>query len=133
MDMPIWLHPADPALRVRLFGKKDKKGKYMPRIIVVNRDGVEREVSGEIGLSLMEAIRDNGFDELTAICGGCCSCATCHVHIDPQFSGEISPMNADEDDLLDTSADRDATSRLSCQIQVTGQLDGLKVTIAAEG
>lgn len=104
----------------------------MPQLIVVTRDGKERAVEGEVGLSVMEVIRDNGFDELLALCGGCCSCATCHVHVDPEFAGKLAPMSEDENDLLDSSMDRDETSRLSCQIQFTSALDGLRVRIAAE-
>ena len=104
----------------------------MPKLIVVTREGEEREVEGEAGLSIMEVIRDNGFDELLALCGGCCSCATCHVHVDPEFAGKLPPMSEDENDLLDSSSDRDETSRLSCQIQFGPALDGLRVTIAAE-
>lgn len=104
----------------------------MPKLIVVTRQGEEREVTGETGLSVMEVIRDNGFDELLALCGGCCSCATCHVHVDPEFAAKLPPMSMDEDDLLDSSSDRNAQSRLSCQIPFTDALDGLRVTIAAE-
>lgn len=104
----------------------------MPQLIVVTRDGEERTVEGEVGLSVMEVIRDNGFDELLALCGGCCSCATCHVHVDPEFAGKLAPMSENENDLLDSSMDRDETSRLSCQIQFTSALDGLRVKIAAE-
>jgi ferredoxin, 2Fe-2S len=104
----------------------------MPKLIVVTRDGEEREVMGEAGLSVMEVIRENGFDELLALCGGCCSCATCHVHVDPEFAAKLPKMSMDEDDLLDSAGDRDATSRLSCQIPFTDELDGLRVTIAEE-
>ena len=104
----------------------------MPKLIVVNRAGEEREVEAAAGLSVMEAIRDNGFDELLALCGGCCSCATCHVHVDPAFADKLPAMSEDENDLLDSSDTRDATSRLSCQIPFTDALDGLKVTIAEE-
>ncbi len=104
----------------------------MPQLTVVTRQGEERTVEGEVGLSVMEVIRDNGFDELLALCGGCCSCATCHVHVDPAFADKLPAMSEDEDDLLDSSSTRDATSRLSCQIQFTGALDGLKVRIADE-
>ena len=104
----------------------------MPKLIVVTREGEEREIMGEAGLSVMEVIRDAGIDELLALCGGCCSCATCHVHVDPAFVAKLPKMSADEDDLLDSSADRNATSRLSCQVAFTEDLDGLKVTIAAE-
>lgn len=104
----------------------------MPQLTVVTRDGTERTVTGQAGLSLMEVIRDNGFDELLALCGGCCSCATCHVHVDPEFADKLPKMSMDEDDLLDSAGDRDATSRLSCQIPFTDALDGLRVRIAAE-
>ncbi|BBC74132.1 ferredoxin [Altererythrobacter sp. B11] len=104
----------------------------MPKLIVVTREGEERTVEADAGLTVMEAIRDNGFDELLALCGGCCSCATCHVHVDPAFVSLLPPMDEDENDLLDSSDDRDETSRLSCQIPFTDALDGLKVRIAEE-
>ncbi|RJY09012.1 2Fe-2S iron-sulfur cluster-binding protein [Aurantiacibacter aquimixticola] len=104
----------------------------MPKLIVVNRAGEESTVDAADGLTVMEAIRDNGFDELLALCGGCCSCATCHVHVDPAFQGKLPAMSEDEDDLLDSSDHRDETSRLSCQIPFTGDLDGLKIRIAEE-
>jgi 2Fe-2S ferredoxin len=104
----------------------------MPKLIVVNRAGEESEVTVGDGLTVMEAIRDNGFDELLALCGGCCSCATCHVFVDPAFADKLPPMTEDEDDLLDSSDHRDASSRLSCQLPFSAELDGLKVTIAPE-
>ena len=104
----------------------------MPKLIVVSRDGSEKTVEAESGLSVMEAIRDNGFDELLALCGGCCSCATCHVVVDPAFADKLPKMSEDEDDLLESSDHRAATSRLSCQIPFTADLDGLHVTIAPE-
>jgi 2Fe-2S ferredoxin len=104
----------------------------MPKLIVTTRSGETREVEAQAGLSVMEAIRDNGFDELLALCGGCCSCATCHVHVDDEFLPLLPAMTADEDDLLDSSDDRNASSRLSCQIPFTEALDGLRVRIAEE-
>ena len=104
----------------------------MPKLIVVNRAGAETTVEAASGLTVMEAIRDNGFDELLALCGGCCSCATCHVHVDPAFKDRLPAMSVDEDDLLDSSDHRDENSRLSCQIPFSDDLDGLKVTIAEE-
>ena len=104
----------------------------MPTLVVVTRDGTEKSVEGEAGLSVMEVIRDAGFDELLALCGGCCSCATCHIHVDAEFTDRVPPMSADEDDLLDSSDHRTAESRLSCQIPFDDSLDGLRVTIAAE-
>lgn len=104
----------------------------MPKLVVVNRAGEEKSVDAEAGLSVMEALRDNGFDELLALCGGCCSCATCHVYIDPAFADALPPMSEDENDLLDSSDHRNPQSRLSCQVQITPALDGLKVVIAPE-
>ena len=104
----------------------------MPKLIVTTRSGDTREIEAAAGLTVMEAIRDNGFDELLALCGGCCSCATCHVHVDPEFASLLPAMTGDEDDLLDSSDDRDDTSRLSCQIPFTEALDGLRVRIAEE-
>jgi 2Fe-2S ferredoxin len=104
----------------------------MASITVVRRDGSERELRPAPGLSLMEIIRDSGTDELLALCGGCCSCATCHVYVDPPFDTQLPPRSSDEDDLLDSSDHRQANSRLSCQIGFTEALDGLRVTIAEE-
>jgi 2Fe-2S ferredoxin len=104
----------------------------MPSLVIVTRDGTERIVEARAGWSVMENIRDNGFDELLALCGGCCSCATCHVHVDPQWLGRLKPRGADEEDLLDTSDHKTEASRLSCQIEFGPELDGLKVTIAPE-
>lgn len=104
----------------------------MPSLIVVDRNGNEKTVSGDAGLSVMEVIRDNGFDELLALCGGCCSCATCHVHVDGAWTEKVGAPSEDESDLLDSSDFRQENSRLSCQIQLSDELDGLKVTIAPE-
>ena len=104
----------------------------MPKLVVVNRAGEEKTVDAAAGLSVMEAIRDNGFDELLALCGGCCSCATCHIHVDAAWADKLPAMSEDENDLLDSSDHRNASSRLSCQIQLTDALDGLKVAIAPE-
>ncbi|RZF65767.1 2Fe-2S iron-sulfur cluster binding domain-containing protein [Sphingomonas populi] len=104
----------------------------MPKLIVVTREGEERVLDGQVGHSVMEIIRDAGIDELLALCGGCCSCATCHVHVDPEFAAKLPKMSADEDDLLDSTNERDATSRLSCQLPFSEELDGMRVRIAEE-
>jgi 2Fe-2S ferredoxin len=104
----------------------------MPKLIVVNRAGDESSFEAREGVSVMEAIRDNGFDELLALCGGCCSCATCHVYVNEEWTGAVGVPSEDENDLLDSSDHRRARSRLSCQIMMTADLDGLRVAIAPE-
>ncbi|WP_156843168.1 2Fe-2S iron-sulfur cluster-binding protein [Novosphingobium aquimarinum] len=104
----------------------------MPKLIVTTREGETRNIEAANGHSVMEAIRNAGIDELLAICGGCCSCATCHVYVEPDSAGELSAVSETEDDLLDSSDHRKAGSRLSCQIIMSDELDGLKVEIAPE-
>ncbi len=104
----------------------------MAEIFVTTRDGTEHTLAAKPGMSVMEVIRDGGVDELLALCGGCCSCATCHVYVDDGFAGLLPALGADENDLLDSSDHRTAHSRLSCQIPFKAELDGLKVTIAPE-
>jgi Ferredoxin len=104
----------------------------MVTIRVTDRAGQEKAVDGQEGLSIMEVIRENGFDDLLALCGGCCSCATCHVHVAPEYLSLLPPMSDDESDLLDSSDHRIDGSRLSCQLRCTASLDGLRVTIAPE-
>lgn len=104
----------------------------MPKLVVITRAGEEKEIEASAGVSVMEAIRDNGIDELLALCGGCCSCATCHVYVDPAFADKVKPLSEDENDLLNSTDHRTENSRLSCQLEITGELDGLKVTIAPE-
>jgi ferredoxin, 2Fe-2S len=104
-------------------------------MIVVNivaRSGEEQELQGEEGYSLMDVIRGGGVDELLALCGGCCSCATCHVYVDQQFLPMLPAISADEDDLLDGSSHRMPQSRLSCQIKCIPAMNGLRVRIAPE-
>nr|WP_087576125.1 2Fe-2S iron-sulfur cluster-binding protein [Sphingomonas sp. CDS-1] len=104
----------------------------MPKLILTTREGTESAIMGSADISVMEVIRDAGVDELLALCGGCCSCATCHVHVDEDWLDKLPPMMEDENDLLDSSDHRSATSRLSCQLPFSDALDGLRVTIAPE-
>lgn len=104
----------------------------MAMLVVTDRAGNKKEISAAPGLSVMEIIRDAGFDELLALCGGCCSCATCHVYVDPALLGKLSMLGEDENDLLDSSDHRRPNSRLSCQMILTAALDGLEVQIAPE-
>jgi len=104
----------------------------MPTLTVITRRKEARTVVGEPGLSVMEVLRSQGFDEVQALCGGACACATCHVYVDPAQAELLPPMTSDESDLLDSSAHRRTTSRLACQIPFTNELGGLCVTIAPE-
>jgi ferredoxin, 2Fe-2S len=102
----------------------------MSTISVTMRDGETRLLSAQTGMTVMEIIRDAGIDELLAICGGCCSCATCHVHVATEDLSGLPAMSDDEDDLLESSSHRTANSRLSCQLVFQDSLDGLSVAIA---
>jgi ferredoxin, 2Fe-2S len=103
----------------------------MPELTIVSRDGTAHVMAAQLGISLMEAIRDGGFDnEVLAICGGCCSCATCHIYVDPEFADRFPPIGGDENALLDGLATRTSDSRLSCQLSVMPALEGARFTIA---
>jgi 2Fe-2S ferredoxin len=104
----------------------------MPKLTIVRRSGAETTVDAAGGQSLMEAIRGAGEDELLALCGGCCSCATCHVYVDDDYLNRLLPLSADENDLLDSSGHRTSRSRLSCQVRFNEALAGLRVAIAPE-
>ena len=101
-------------------------------VLVTARDGHQQAIQGEAGASLMEAIRAGGLDELQAICGGCCSCGTCHVYVEGGPADQLTPMSDDENDLLDCSDFRQENSRLSCQIKFSPDLAGLELRIAPE-
>jgi ferredoxin, 2Fe-2S len=105
----------------------------MPKLMVTTRAGQAREVEAPLSRTVMDAIRDEGMAELQALCGGCCSCATCHIYVDPAFADRLPPVGEDEDALLDGSDYRTPASRLSCQIRMLESLEGLQVTIAPEG
>lgn len=105
----------------------------MPKVTYVQPDGTEVTLDARDGDSVMETAVKNGVRGIVAECGGACACATCHVYVDDAFSdvaGEPGPL---EDDMLDgAAAERKPTSRLSCQIKMRDELDGIKVTIAPE-
>jgi 2Fe-2S ferredoxin len=99
---------------------------------VTSRSGAKSELTVQSGMTLMEALRGNGSDELLALCGGCCSCATCHVYVDKGPEEVMKVASSDEGDLLDSSEYRHANSRLSCQIKLGSHHDGMAVRIAPE-
>jgi 2Fe-2S ferredoxin len=104
----------------------------MPKLIVTTNDGKEQMIDGDTGQSVMEVIRNGGIVDLLALCGGCCSCATCHVYVDPAFAALLPPATEDEDELLSSSSSRTGNSRLSCQLRFSETLDGMRVRIAPE-
>jgi 2Fe-2S ferredoxin len=104
----------------------------MPQITVVERSGRERSVDAPSGQSVMSSLRDAGVDDILALCGGNCSCATCHVYVDPEFLGNLNGMSADENNLLEGSGFRKETSRLSCQLEMNDSLAGMRVVVAPE-
>ena len=103
----------------------------MPRLIFVNSEGTEKSVEADNGLSVMEIARDNDLD-IEGTCGGSISCCTCHVIIDKDWFSIVGGPNPDEEDMLDLAVGLQPTSRLSCQIEVTNELDGLRMTIPEE-
>jgi 2Fe-2S ferredoxin len=99
---------------------------------VVLRSGDSMSTHASPGITVMEAIRNAGIDELLALCGGCCSCATCHVMVESGPADLSKPQSENEDDVLDSSGHRTSSSRLSCQIPVNAELQGARFVIAPE-
>lgn len=104
----------------------------MSKINVTTREGQHHQLAGEPGRTLMEILRDADMG-VAAICGGVCSCATCHVYLDPAWAGKVPPRSEDETDLLkELESFNPNASRLSCQMEFSDALDGLAVTVAPE-
>ncbi len=101
----------------------------MAKVTFIGSDGTRYDVEADTGSTVMEAAIKNGVPGIEAECGGACACATCHVYVDEswaQKTGEPEPM---EEDMLDFAYDVRPTSRLSCQIRVSDDLDGLTVSV----
>jgi len=108
--------------------KSSTGGSAMVKITYIDSAGTARTVEGEAGSTVMETAINHGVPEIEAECGGACACSTCHVYIDEAWRekvGEPSPM---EEDMLDFAFEVRPNSRLSCQIKVREELDGLVVT-----
>ena len=101
------------------------------KIRVIDRDGNKHELEGDPNSTLMEILRDADLD-IEAACGGCCACATCHVYINDKWLEKINPKDDDEESMLDQAFDVRNTSRLSCQISLSDELDGIELEIAKE-
>lgn len=99
------------------------------KILVTDQDGNEHELEALEGWRVMEVIRDWDLN-IKAECGGACACATCHVFVDENWVGKLVSATSEEEDMLDSVSDVQPNSRLSCQILMSEELDGLKVTLA---
>jgi 2Fe-2S ferredoxin len=101
----------------------------MPKIVFIEPGGARREVDAPLGITLMEAARQHGVQGVVAQCGGACACATCHVYIDPAWLAKLEPREDMEEGMLEIAWEPRGNSRLSCQIHITADLDGLEVTV----
>lgn len=104
----------------------------MTNITVIDKDGTAKEIEADEGWSLMEILRDAGYDAIEGACGGSLACATCHMYIHPDWEEKVnvgSEQSEEEEDMLDLAFDITPYSRLGCQIRMTKELDGLIVAI----
>lgn len=102
----------------------------MPKITYISPDGTKKDVEVKVGYTVMEGAIDNGVDGIVAECGGACACATCHSYIDAAWIDKLPPMDDMEDSMLDVAFERRDNSRLTCQIEVKEEYDGLVVHVA---
>jgi ferredoxin, 2Fe-2S len=101
----------------------------MPRITFIEPSGSRRVVDAPIGVTLMEAAVQNGVQGIVALCGGACACATCHVYVDAAWRPRLGAREEMEEGMLESAWEPRDNSRLSCQIHVTADLEGLEVTV----
>ena len=100
----------------------------MPKVIFVDHEGNRREIEAKKGTTIMEAAVQNLVPGIDADCGGACACATCHVYVDAAWVEKLPAKDDMEEDMLDFAYEPDpARSRLTCQLKITDDLDGLKV------
>jgi 2Fe-2S ferredoxin len=102
----------------------------MPKISFINTAGDAVEVEASADLTLMEVAVDNNVQGIVAECGGACACATCHAYVDEAWVSRLPAISDMEDAMLDSAMDRRPNSRLTCQIEITDELDGMVVTVA---
>jgi 2Fe-2S ferredoxin len=103
----------------------------MAKMNITNRDGEQSPIDAEVGISVMENLRENDY-EMEAICGGQCSCATCHIYIDDDWVARTGERSDEETELLEELECMQGSSRLSCQITFTEEMDGLTLVIAPD-
>ncbi|WP_341667267.1 2Fe-2S iron-sulfur cluster-binding protein [Alcaligenes sp. SDU_A2] len=102
------------------------------KVFIVEATGLERTLEVESGMSVMESAVRAGVEGIDADCGGSCSCATCHVYVDPSWLERLPQMQAMERDMLGFAQGRQANSRLSCQLMACAELDGMRLSIPVE-
>lgn len=102
----------------------------MPHIVVTDRDGSTDTLEYKEGDVLMEVLRNRGYENIIALCGGVCACATCQVYIDEMWLPKLPEIQEAEDEMLQFSESYESNSRLSCQIELDASMDGLSLTIA---
>jgi 2Fe-2S ferredoxin len=102
----------------------------MPNVTYVSSKGISRTIDTPLGISVMQAALNHKIEGILGECGGNCMCATCHVYVDPLFLGRIPPAKENEKFMLSIAAEGpDSNSRLSCQIKMTQELDGIVVRL----
>jgi len=101
----------------------------MPRITYIEFDGRSEELEVPVGRTIMEGAIENDVEGVIGECGGCCSCATCHVYIDPEWFEQVGFPSPIESDMLEMVDDLHSNSRLGCQIDITDELDGIIVRL----
>ncbi|RUO25362.1 (2Fe-2S)-binding protein [Aliidiomarina minuta] len=101
----------------------------MPKVIYIEANGAQYDVDVAVGQNLMEAATENMIDGIIGECGGVCSCATCHLYVDPAWVSKMPPVDDMEESMLDMANDPQDNSRLGCQIEMTEELDGLIVRL----
>jgi 2Fe-2S ferredoxin len=101
----------------------------MPKIVFIEPTGARREIEAPVGVTVMEVARQHGVAGIVAQCGGACACATCHVYVAPEWLGKLEPREDMEEGMLENAWEPRPNSRLSCQVHVTAELDGLELTV----
>jgi ferredoxin, 2Fe-2S len=103
----------------------------MPRLVFVLPEGLRRDIDAPVGITVMEAARQHDIAGIVAQCGGACACATCHVYVEPTWVARLEQPEEMEQCMLETTWEPRDNSRLSCQIHMTPELDGLEVLVPA--
>lgn len=101
----------------------------MPRVTFIEPDGFRRVINAPVGITLMEAAMQNGVQGILALCGGACACGTCHVYIEAGWLPRLGGREEMEEGMLECAWEPAENSRLSCQVHITSEMDGLEVTV----